>query len=291
MSKRLAWWLAIRPATLAASAAPVAVGTGVAWAAGKFAPGPALAALLGAFLLQVGANFANDVFDFERGADTAERKGPQRATASGLVTPAQMKRAMWAVFAAAGAIGVYLAFVAGWPVIALGVASIAAAYLYTGGPRPYGYIGLGDLSVFVFFGLAAVIGTYYVQALELSWRAFLAAIPIGLLATAVLVVNNLRDIETDAKAGKNTLAVRLGDRATRVYYLLLLAVSYLVPLGMWWQEGGAPWVLLPWLSLPLAFPLAQRMRTQSGLALNGCLVGTARLEVVFGLLFALGLAA
>jgi 1,4-dihydroxy-2-naphthoate octaprenyltransferase len=291
VSKRLAWWLAIRPATLAASAAPVAVGTGVAWAAGKFAPGPALAALVGAFLLQVGANFANDVFDFERGADTSERKGPQRATASGLVTPAQMKRAMWAVFAAAGAIGVYLAFVAGWPVIALGVASIAAAYLYTGGPRPYGYIGLGDLSVFLFFGLAAVAGTYYVQALELSWRAVVAAVPIGLLATAVLVVNNLRDIETDEKAGKFTLAVRLGDRATRWYYLLLVVVSYLVPLGLWWHEGGAPWVLLPLLSLPLALPLAQRMRTQHGLALNGCLVGTARLEVVFGLLFALGLAA
>ncbi len=290
MSKRLAWWLAIRPATLAASAAPVAVGTGVAWAAGAFAPGPALAALVGAFLLQVGANFANDVFDFERGADTAERKGPLRATASGLVTPAQMKRAMWAVFAAAGAIGVYLATVAGWPVIALGIASIAAAYLYTGGPRPYGYVGLGDLSVFLFFGLAAVVGTYYVQALEVSWRAVVAAIPIGLLATAVLVVNNLRDIETDEKAGKFTLAVRLGDGATRIYYLLLLVLSYLVPLGMWWNEGR-PWVLLPMLSMPLAVPLAQRMRTQSGLALNGCLVGTARLEVVFGLLFALGLAA
>jgi 1,4-dihydroxy-2-naphthoate polyprenyltransferase len=290
VSARSAWWLAIRPATLTASAAPVLVGTGAAWADGKFALGPALAALVGAALLQVGANFANDVFDFERGADNADRLGPQRATQQGWISAAQMKRAMWLAFAGATAVGLYLTAVAGWPVLALGLLSIAAAYLYTGGPKPYGYLGLGDLAVFVFFGFGAVAGTYYVQALSVSTLALLASIPIGALATAILVVNNLRDIETDARAGKNTLAVRLGDGPTRGYYLLLLAVAYLVPLLLWWRGLASLWALLPWLSLPLALQLARRMRHERGLALNGCLVRTARLEVVFGLLFALGLA-
>jgi len=290
VSARSAWWLAIRPATLTASAAPVLVGTGAAWANGAFAAGPALAALLGASLLQVGANFANDVFDFERGADTADRLGPQRATQQGWISAAQMKRAMWLAFGGATAVGLYLTYVAGWPVLALGLLSIAAAYLYTGGPKPYGYLGLGDLAVFVFFGPGAVAGTYYVQALSVAPLALLAAIPIGALATAILVVNNLRDIETDARAGKHTLAVRIGDGATRAYYLLLLVVAYLMPPWLWLSGLADAWVLLPWLSLPLAIRLAGRMRHERGLALNGCLVRTARLEVVFGLLFALGLA-
>jgi len=290
VSARSAWWLAIRPATLTASAAPVLVGSGAAWADGAFAAGPALAALVGASLLQVGANFANDVFDFERGADNAERLGPQRATQQGWISAAQMKRAMWLAFAGAMAVGLYLTAMAGWPVLALGLLSIAAAYLYTGGPKPYGYLGLGDLAVFVFFGFGAVAGTYYVQAHSVSPLAWLAAIPIGALATAILVVNNLRDIETDARAGKHTLAVRLGDGPTRAYYLTLLAVAYLVPPLLWWRGLADAWVVLPWLSLPLALRLAGRMRHERGLALNGCLARTARLEVVFGLLFALGLA-
>ena len=290
VSARSAWWLAMRPATLTASAAPVLVGSGAAWADGVFSFWPALAALLGASLLQVGANFANDVFDFERGADTHDRLGPQRATQQGWITAAQMKRAMWLAFAGATAVGVYLTYVAGWPVFALGLLSIAAAYLYTGGPRPYGYLGLGDLAVFVFFGFGAVAGTYYVQALSVSSLAWIASIPIGALATAILVVNNLRDIETDARANKHTLAVRLGDRPTRRYYLLLLAVAYLAPVWLWWSGRADTWVLLPLLSLPLAVQLAARMRHDSGLALNGSLVRTARLEVVYGLMFALGLA-
>ena len=290
VSARSAWWLAMRPATLTASAAPVLVGSGAAWADGVFSFWPALAALLGASLLQVGANFANDVFDFERGADTHDRLGPQRATQQGWITAAQMKRAMWLAFAGAAVVGVYLTYVAGWPVFALGLLSIAAAYLYTGGPRPYGYLGLGDLAVFVFFGFGAVAGTYYVQALSVSSLAWIASIPIGALATAILVVNNLRDIETDARANKHTLAVRLGDGPTRRYYLLLLAVAYLAPVWLWWSGRADTWVLLPLLSLPLAVQLAARMRHDSGLALNGSLVRTARLEVVYGLLFALGLA-
>jgi 1,4-dihydroxy-2-naphthoate octaprenyltransferase len=288
---RAAWWLAVRPATLTASAAPVLVGTAVAWSEGRFAAGPALAALLGAALLQVGANFANDVFDFERGADNADRLGPQRATHQGWVSAAQMKRAMWLAFASAALVGLYLTALAGWPVLALGLVSIAAAYLYTGGPRPYGYLGLGDVAVFAFFGPVAVVGTSYVQSLELTPLAGLASIPIGALATAILVVNNLRDIETDARAGKNTLAVRLGDRATRRYYLLLLAVAYAIPALLWWRGWTGAGVMLSWLSLPLALDVARRMRHERALPLNGCLVRTARLEVIFGLLFALGLAA
>ena len=290
VSARSAWWLAIRPATLTASAAPVLVGTGAAWSDGVFAPGPALAALVGASLLQVGANFANDVFDFERGADNADRLGPQRATQQGWISAAQMKRAMWLAFAGALVTGVYLTSVAGWPVMALGLLSIAAAYLYTGGPKPYGYLGLGDLSVFVFFGPGAVAGTYFVQAHAVSPLVLWASVPIGALATAILVVNNLRDIETDARAGKLTLAVRLGERATRNYYQLLLAVAYAVSPIVWFRGLADAWVMLPWLSLPLALGLASRMRHERGLALNGCLVQTARLEVVFGLLFAVGLA-
>ena len=290
VNKRSAWWIATRPATLTASAAPVLVGVGAAWADGVFAAGPALAALLGAFLLQIGANFANDVFDFERGADKADRLGPQRATQQGWISPIEMKRAMWLAFGAATLVGVYLIYVAGWPVLALGVASIAAAYLYTGGPRPYGYLGFGDLAVFLFFGPGAVAGTYYVQAVSLSWLAVMASIPIGALATAILVVNNLRDIETDARAGKRTLAVRIGDGPTRAYFFLLLVVAYGVPTLLWGLGMRDAWVLLPWLSLPLALRLAARMRHERGLSLNGCLFHTARLEVVFGLLFALGLA-
>jgi 1,4-dihydroxy-2-naphthoate octaprenyltransferase len=290
VSARSAWWLAIRPATLTASAAPVFVGTGAAWAEGVFALWPAIAALIGASLLQIGANFANDVFDFERGADNEERLGPQRATQQGWISAEQMKRAMWLAFAGALLTGVYLTSVAGWPVMALGLLSIAAAYLYTGGPKPYGYLGLGDLSVFLFFGFGAVAGTYFVQAQHVSRLVLWASVPIGALATAILVVNNLRDIGTDKRAGKLTLAVRLGDAATRNYYLLLLAIAYLVPPYLWWRGLADAWVMMPWLSLPLAFRLADRMRHEGGLALNGCLVQTARLEVVFGLLFAVGLA-
>jgi 1,4-dihydroxy-2-naphthoate octaprenyltransferase len=197
---------------------------------------------------------------------------------------------MWLAFAGALVTGIYLTSVAGWPVMALGLLSIAAAYLYTGGSKPYGYLGLGDLSVFLFFGFGAVAGTYFVQAHTVSALVLWLSLPIGALATAILVVNNLRDIETDARAGKLTLAVRLGERATRIYYLALLGVAYLILPLLWLQGLADGWVMLPWLSLPLALRLAGRMRHDRGLVLNGCLVQTARLEVIFGLLLALGLA-
>lgn len=289
LSKTHIWLLAARPRTLPAAAAPVIVGTALALAEGSFRPGPALAALLTALLLQVGANIANDVFDFYRGADTPERQGPLRVTQAGLLTPHQTLTGMWVIFGLAGLLGVYLAWVAGWPVILIGLAAIAAAILYTGGPLPFGYYGLGDLFVFIFFGLAAVGGTYYVQAGQLSAAAIWAAVPIGLLTTALLVVNNLRDIETDRSVGKRTLAVRLGAGGARAEYLLCLAGAYLSPLVMWLLGFSSAWGLLSWLSLPLALRLVKQIYNDTGRALNRALAGTGQFELIFAILFSIGL--
>jgi 1,4-dihydroxy-2-naphthoate octaprenyltransferase len=290
VSTRRAWMLAARVRTLPAAAAPVIVGTGAAIGTGDFAPLPAIAALLGALLLQIGANFANDVFDFERGADTAERLGPTRVTQAGLLTPRQVRTGMSAAFGAATATGLFLVFAGGWPVVLIGLTAILAAIAYTGGPFPLGYHGLGELFVFLFFGLAAVCGTYEVQAHAVHAVAWWAAVPLGALAVAIIVVNNLRDISTDRAAGKRTLAVRLGARATNGEYLTLLGIAYLAPPLMWLTGVASAWVLLAWLSLPLVPALVRRALREHGRVLNGVLAGTARLELVYGLLLGLGLA-
>jgi 1,4-dihydroxy-2-naphthoate octaprenyltransferase len=283
--------MAARPKTLPAAVAPVLVGTALAFHDNAFGLLPALAALLGALLLQIGSNFANDYFDFFKGADTADRLGPVRVTASGLITPGQLRWGMVVVFGLAVLDGLYLVQVGGWPILAVGVASILAAILYTGGPFPFGYYGLGDLFVFIFFGLVAVCGTYYVQALTLTWPVVVAAIPPGLLITAILVVNNLRDIETDAKAGKRTLAVMLGRAGTRREYGLLLILAYLLPLFLWVGHDYSPAVLLCWVTLPLAYKsLREENRKLDGPSLNAALAGTARLSLIFSLLLAVGLA-
>jgi 1,4-dihydroxy-2-naphthoate polyprenyltransferase len=282
--------LAARVRTLPAAAAPVVVGAGAAIGAGHFAFFPAVAALVGALLLQIGANFANDLFDFLRGADTAARVGPMRVTQAGLLAPRQVRVGMWAVFAAAALIGVYLIAVGGWPVVLIGLAAILAAIAYTGGPFPLGYHGLGEVFVFLFFGLAAVGGTYYVQAGAMRAAAWWAAVPMGLLAVAIIVVNNLRDIDTDRAAGKHTLAVHFGERGARAEYTVLVVIAYLMPVAMWATRAASAWVLLALLSLPLVPPLLRRLRGERGRALNGVLAGTARLELIYGLLFALGLA-
>ncbi len=281
--------MASRPRTLFAAAAPVVVGSAIAIRDGGFALWPALAALLGALLLQIGSNLANDVFDFQRGADAPDRVGPLRVTQAGLLAPAQVLRGMWIVFALSLIPGLYLAARGGWPVIAIGVSAIAAAILYTGGPLPYGYKGLGEMFVFVFFGLVAVSGTYYVQTSTLSWLAIAAGIPIGLLTSAILGVNNLRDIGPDQAAGKITLAVRLGMRGARIEYLLLLGLAFAAPPALFAAGFASAWVLLTWLSMPLAERQARIVVTQSGAALNAALAGTAMLTFVFSLLFAAGL--
>lgn len=285
------WLLAARPKTLPAALAPVLVGAALAFHDGVFAPLPALAAALGALLLQIGSNFANDYFDFFKGADTADRLGPVRVTASGLISPGQLRWGMVAVFGLAALIGLYLIAVGGWPILAIGVTSILAAILYTGGPFPFGYYGLGDLFVFLFFGLVAVCGTYFVQALTLTVAVVMGAVPTGLLITAILVVNNLRDIETDARAGKRTLAVMIGRSATRTEYALLVGLAYLLPLLLWLLFGYSFLVLLPWLSLSLAYKLLHEVNTKAdGPSLNQALAGTARLSFIFSLLLAVGLA-
>ncbi len=284
-----AWWLAARPRTLPVSAAPVVVGTALAIADGRARALPAAAALLGALLLQIGANFANDLFDFEKGADTDERLGPPRAVQLGLLSPAQMRAGTVAAFAAAFAVGIYLVAVGGWPIVAIGLLSIAGGVAYTGGPYPLGYHGLGDVTVFLFFGVVAVCGTYYVQALELAPSALAASLPVGALATAILVVNNVRDIETDAAVGKRTLAVMIGRPASRVQYGALLLLSYTF-LPVAYVSLGAPLtVFLPLLTLPIALHLIRTVATRGdGPSLNEALAGTAKLELGFSVLLAVG---
>jgi 1,4-dihydroxy-2-naphthoate octaprenyltransferase len=283
------WWLAIRPKTLPASASGVIIGSALAWADGSFRPVPALVALCVALLLQIGSNVANDVYDFERGADTRERQGPQRVTQAGWLTPEQMKRGLWAIFGLAVLIGLYLVFLRGWGMALLGLAAIACALLYTGGPFPLAYYGLGDVFVFIFFGLVAVCGTYYVQAGSVSANALRMSIPIGLIITDILVVNNLRDLDTDRAAGKHTTAVRMGQSWTRIQYCLFMALAFLlVPLWVW--LGMLPvWSLLLWLSLPLAWNTAQTVLTQKGRPLNAALAGTGQLALAYSVLFLIGM--
>ncbi|MBI5515647.1 MAG: 1,4-dihydroxy-2-naphthoate polyprenyltransferase [Deltaproteobacteria bacterium] len=289
-SRLRVWLLACRPATLTVALVPVLVGVALAHARGLVRPWSALAALLGAVLIQVGTNLANDVFDHLKGADTAERLGPLRVTQAGLLSPREVLRGMALAFGLATALGVYLVWVGGWVVVCIGVASIASGVAYTGGPYPLGYHGLGDLFVFVFFGPVAVCGTLWVAHGAVPWEALVASVPVGALASAVLVVNNTRDHETDVKAGKRTLVVRLGRSFGVGEYAALLAVAFLVP-GLFLAWGRGFWVLLPWLTAPWALALARGVARAEGRALNPLLGATARLLLVFGALFAAGLAA
>ncbi|MEN9935502.1 MAG: hypothetical protein RLZZ387_2081 [Chloroflexota bacterium] len=284
------WVMASRPPTLPAAVVPVLVGSAVAYAEGAFRPLPFFAALLAAVLIQIGTNFANDYFDFRKGADTAARLGPTRVTQSGLIAPETVLRATVLTFGLAALLGLYLVWVGGWPILLIGVLSIAAGVLYTGGPFPLGYNGLGDLFVFVFFGLVAVCGTVYVHLGTVPAAAWAAALPVAMLATAIIVVNNLRDADTDRVAGKRTLAVLLGKGFARGEYAALVVGAYLVPplsvvLGL-----ASLWALLPLLTLPLAAPQVRAMLTRDGAVLNLALKGTGRLHMLFGALLALGLA-
>ncbi|UWG47930.1 1,4-dihydroxy-2-naphthoate octaprenyltransferase [Halanaeroarchaeum sp. HSR-CO] len=297
-----AWLMAARPQTLPAAASPVIVGTAMAYSAEVFALLPALAALVGAELLQIATNFANDYFDAVKGADTDDRQGFTRVTQSGLIPPEQVKVATAATFGLAFLVGIYLVVVGGLPIVVIGLASILAGITYTGGPYPFGYHGLGDLFVFVFFGLIAVTGTYYVQAASFVAGAFplwmppgtitvdvlVASLPMAALSTAILVVNNVRDLETDRATGKITLAVRLGYRGSRLEFLWLLALAYLVP-GFFVLAGYGVTSLLPLLSLPFAARVWRTVSTEtSGEALNPALEDTGKLLAIYAVLFAIG---
>ena len=289
MSSVAVWIVAARPRTLPAAIAPVVVGTACAHAAGGVAAGPALAALGGAIAIQIGANFANDAFDGERGVDGADRIGPTRAVGAGLIAATTMKLAMAAAFVVASAFGLYLAAVAGWPVIAIGLVSIAAAALYTGGPWPLGYHGLGDAFVLVFFGGVAVCGTVFVQRGDVPAIAMIAALPVGALATAILVVNNLRDRRGDARAGKRTLVVRLGRRAGVVEYAALIALALIAPVVLAVGSRSA-WPLLPVFTAPLALARVRAVARADGRELDPELGATARLLLAHAALLAAGIA-
>lgn len=287
--RRRAWVMAARPRTLPAAMTPVLVGTALAAHAGAFHLATALTALCSAVLIQIGTNFANDLYDFKQGADTAGRLGPTRVTSAGLLAPQTVAAGMWVVFGLAGLCGLYLISRGGWPVLVIGVASILAGIAYTGGPFPLGYNGLGDLFVFIFFGLVAVAGTYYVQALTVTAQVFVAAIPMGALATNILVVNNVRDADTDRAAGKRTLAVLLGRQAAQAEYALLLVAAYATPVVLWFLFDVDVWVLLPLVTLPLAIRLLRVVGERSdGPALNVALARTAQLLALYGLLLAVG---
>ncbi|MFB6126978.1 MAG: 1,4-dihydroxy-2-naphthoate polyprenyltransferase [Halolamina sp.] len=306
LSRRDAWVIAARPQTLPAAVSPVLVGTGLAVHDDRLALLPALAALVGAVLIQVGTNFANDYYDAVNGADTEAREGFTRVTAGGLIEPRSVKRAMWLTFAAAVAVGVYLVAVGGVPIVVIGLLSVASGVAYTGGPYPLGYHGLGDLFVFVFFGLVAVAGTYYVQAAAVVGvglatvvppattvpvAALVAALPVAGVSTAILVVNNVRDREEDAETGKRTLAVRFGYRLSRVEWTALVGMAYVVPAVFAADPRFGLPVAAPLATLPLAAVVGRTVWTRTdGAALNPALERTGKLLAAHSALFALGLA-
>jgi 1,4-dihydroxy-2-naphthoate octaprenyltransferase len=285
-----AWVLAARPATLPAAAAPVLVGAAAAVSQGAtFLPLVFVATLASALLIQIGTNFANDYSDFHRGADTDARLGPTRVTHGGLISHDDVRRGIIVAFGGAALVGLYLAWIGGWPIVVIGLLSILCGLAYTGGPWPFGYHGLGDLFVFLFFGLIAVAGTAYLQTGAWSIFALVLAIPMGLLVTNILVVNNLRDLATDRAAGKNTLAVRIGERATRVQYATFTVVAYIVPLVLALTTPSRRWLLLPWLTLPLGITLVRTvLGGRTGRELNPVLKRTGQLLLAFGVLLAAG---
>ncbi len=285
-----AWLLASRPATLSAAVVPVAVGSALADALGGFALWPALAALLGAMWIQIGTNFANDVYDFKKGADTGDRVGPTRAAQAGLLTPPQLFLGMFLAFGFSALCGMYLLIHAGWPIAVIGVASVLSGIAYTGGPYPLGYNGLGDVFVMVFFGFVAVCGTVFVQLGHVPTVAIWVSVPVGALATAILVVNNIRDAETDVLCGKRTLAVRFGRSAARLEYILLIVSAFVIPTALVLREQLPATALLTWLCVPLAVALVKTVCTSSDSSvLNGCLKRSAALLLVHGTLFTIGI--
>jgi 1,4-dihydroxy-2-naphthoate octaprenyltransferase len=284
------WLLAARPATLPAAVVPVLVGTAAALRGShEFHERTFILTLLAALLIQIGTNFANDVFDFRRGADTAERLGPLRVTQGGLVTPRQVVIATCVTFGLALLIGIYLVAVGGWPILAIGVVCVLAGVLYTGGPWPFGYHGLGDLVCFLTFGVLAVVGTAYLQWPVIDALVLWSSIPVGCLVTAILIVNNLRDIDTDRRVGKHTLAVILGRGGTRLEYAACAVVAYMVVVGLGLTGMLGTWWWLPLLSLPLAVWLVRFVSRTEGRPLNRALKRTGQLHLLFGVLFAIAL--
>src|SRR2546427_3700586 len=290
LTARAVWWSAVRPATLAASVAPVLAGTAVAIHQGGIRPVAGLAALVVGIAMQLGVNFANDYSDCVRGADTSRRVGPVRAAASGIVPPDHVRMAAIAVFGIAGAVGLVLSLATDWRPLLVGAACLLAGWLYTGGPRPYGYLGLGEVFVFVFFGLVATIGTVYVETGRITALSVLMGCGVGFLATAVLVLNNLRDIDTDAAAGKRTLATRLGRQNTRILLLVLVAAAFAVPIVVFMTMLASVTVMAMHFGIPIAsMPVRTAFASTSPPELVRALKRMAAAELAYALLFTLGI--
>ncbi len=289
MSSFKIWILASRPKTLGAAVAPVFIGTSLALFNGSVDYFAAAAALFGAVMIQIGTNFSNDYFDYQKGTDTEERNGPVRATQAGLVKPSAMKRAFIFAYGLAAVSGIYLVYLGGVPILVLGIVSIICGILYTGGPYPLGYHGLGDIFVFIFFGLAAVCGTYYVQAHDLDMVVVAASIAPGLYSTGILAVNNLRDTETDSRTGKRTLAVIFGKQFVRIEYLLSVLLPGVIPVILYLNTGKHPFAVISSVALLPSIPLIKTVFHKStGEELNGVLASTGKVLLLYSILFSIG---
>lgn len=289
ITKFEAWIIASRPRTLAAALVPVLVGTAISVHDGKFKPVAAFIALICALLIQIGTNFVNDLFDFLRGTDKKDRIGPQRATVSGILSISEMKLGIYFSFGLSFLLGLYLIYLGGWFIFLIGIFSILAGVAYTAGPFPLAYNGLGDIAVFLFFGFIGTVGTYYVQANQITAFAFWSSVPVGALITNILVVNNYRDREEDRSNGKNTLIVLFGERFGRIQYVFFMLISYSILFIVYFTFKKEMFVFLPLLSLPLAVKLIRMIYTLRGSELNKTLELTAKLSALYGLLFAVGI--
>ena len=289
ISKWETWVLASRPKTLLASAVPVIIGSSIAVFDNEFKPIAAFFALICSALIQIGTNFVNDLYDFLHGTDKKDRVGPTRVLAAGLVTPNEMKIAITIIFGLSFILGLYLVYVGGWIILLIGILSIMAGIAYTAGPLPLAYNGLGDIFVFIFFGFVGTVGTYYVQALQLTPLVFWVSVPVGALITNVLVVNNYRDIDEDKLNGKHTLAVKWGQKFTRLQYVVFTVISYAILLVVYFTYKQELIIFLPVLSLPLAIKLIKMIYTLEGKELNKTLELTAKLSAIYGILFAFGI--
>jgi 1,4-dihydroxy-2-naphthoate polyprenyltransferase len=289
MNKFDSWVLASRPKTLLASVVPVMVGSAVAFNEGKLIPLYSLIALICSVLLQIGANFTNDLYDHLKGADTNKRKGPQRVLASGIISVNEMRKGILIVFAAAFIFGLILVYFEGLVILAIGIISILAGLAYTAGPYPLAYRGLGDIFVFMFFGIIGTIGTYYLHTNNFSLVSFIASIPVGSLITNILVVNNYRDFDEDKAAGKFTLAVKLGKTFTRYQFVFLLVISFFIPAALFLFFDFSFLIFLPYLTLPAAFKIIMMLYRLEGTQLNKTLELTAKLSALYGLLFSAGI--
>ena len=288
-SKFQSWILASRPRTLPAALVPVMVGSALAIYQGIFFPAYSIIALLCSILIQIGTNFTNDLYDFLKGTDTEERKGPLRVLASGLISVKEMKWGIFLVFFTAFLLGLYLVYSVGLMILWIGILSIIAGLAYTAGPFPLAYNGLGDLFVFIFFGIVGTVGTYYLHAQQFTFLAFLISLPVGALITNILIVNNYRDIEEDKTAGKNTLAVLLGREFSRYEYVFFILISFFVPFLLHFKYDFNIWIFLPYITLPIAITLVKMIFALTGIQLNKTLELSAKFSAIYGLLLSIGI--